>query len=225
MRALALVAMSLFAFCSPAVAWGDLGHKIVCEIAYRLAVPEARAEIRRLVRNDTEFDFFSDSCTWPDRPRTRDTEHYVNMPRDATTIASLSCPFDPCVLAAIGIDLEKLSDKSKFNMHSTWDTCLVVKAVGDDVREAATQLINAVTPVMQEEWTLGGIRDWAGESFAITRAPATRYCVQQGTSCEKPAGDVEVDAAYVDRHKEVVRRRLAQAGVRLAQLLNEALAR
>ena len=32
------------------------------------------------------------------------------------------------------------------NLHSAWDTCLVLKAVGEDVGGAATELIKTITP-------------------------------------------------------------------------------
>ena len=36
-------------------AWGDEGHKVICEIAFRLVQPSTRAEIQRLIKTDTEF--------------------------------------------------------------------------------------------------------------------------------------------------------------------------
>jgi hypothetical protein len=78
------------------LAWNDLGHRIVCEIAFREVRQETRQRIKELVRRDPEFRRFSDACTWPDHPRTRPTEHYVNLPRDATGIET-----DPCPLAAL----------------------------------------------------------------------------------------------------------------------------
>jgi len=192
MRALYLGLLIVFAFCGPATAWGELGHKIVCEIAYRLAAPDARTEIQRLIGTGSGFNTFSDACIGPDNPRTRDTEHYVNLPRDATTIASLNCPFEICVVEAVDADRKILSNKSNSDaqrlealkylghwvgdihqplhvslrgdsggnaidvfgqcssdMHSTWDTCLVLKTVGGDFGPAATALIASVTPAMQ----------------------------------------------------------------------------
>ena len=35
-----------------------------------------------LVRQDNEYRTFAASCNWPDRPRKRDEEHYVNVPRE-----------------------------------------------------------------------------------------------------------------------------------------------
>jgi hypothetical protein len=48
---------------SPAYAWGDEGHKAVCEIAISQVKPSTRAAINELIRTDGEFDTFSDACT------------------------------------------------------------------------------------------------------------------------------------------------------------------
>ena len=53
--------------CRDAWAWGDEGHKVICEIAFRLVQPSTRTEIQRLIKTDTEFHRFSDSCIWPPR--------------------------------------------------------------------------------------------------------------------------------------------------------------
>ena len=88
MARIALLRVSFFAMSCNAWAWGDEGHKIVFEIAMRVAVPSTRAEIRRLIRTDTEFDFFSDACAWPDHPRKRAAEHFVNLVRDSSGLTS-----------------------------------------------------------------------------------------------------------------------------------------
>jgi hypothetical protein len=69
------IAVLIVTFPTLATAWSDTGHKTVCEIAFRLAQPEVRAEIRRLMNGDRQYDFFRDACVFPDHPRTRDTEH------------------------------------------------------------------------------------------------------------------------------------------------------
>ncbi len=76
-----LILASLFAMTGNAWAWGDTGHKVVCEIAMRLAAPNTRAEILRLIQTDRESASFSDACTWPDHPRKRPEEHFVNLAR------------------------------------------------------------------------------------------------------------------------------------------------
>lgn len=95
---------------SHALAWSDLGHRIVCEIAFREVRPETRQRVKELIRQDKEFKRFSDSCTWPDHPRSRPTEHYVNLARDATGIGEDPCPLAAkCVVTAIATDVEVLS--------------------------------------------------------------------------------------------------------------------
>ncbi|UWU82997.1 S1/P1 nuclease [Bradyrhizobium yuanmingense] len=250
-----------------AAAWGDTGHKVVCEIAFRIALPEVRAEIRRLMKGEEQFDFFREVCIFPDHPRTRDTEHYVNLARTAKGIDAAPCPLAPkCVLSAIESDMAVLSSSAtdarkltalKYlghwvgdlhqplhvsfgddrggnsvstngacspNLHSAWDTCLVLKTVGEDPIAAASDIAKSITPALQELWTQASDpRDWANESFAISRAAATQYCVRHGDSCDQPTDDIVIDAAYIEANREVVRTQLAKAGVRLAHLLNKVL--
>jgi S1/P1 Nuclease len=72
MRKCSVVVVLLFLFsASSAYAWGDEGHKVVCEIALSQVKPSTHAAIVELIRADGEFARFSDSCTWPDHPRKR----------------------------------------------------------------------------------------------------------------------------------------------------------
>jgi S1/P1 Nuclease len=251
----------------PAAAWGDEGHKVICEIAFRLVQPNTRAEIKKLISTDDRFTSFSDSCTWPDHPRQRASEHFVNLPRDSDGLHSESCPgASACVVTAIKKDLEVLSSASagqaqklaslKFlghwvgdihqplhvsfeddrggnnipvigicsgNLHAAWDTCLVLRAVGDDANQAATELLKTITPARMEGWTHSEPMDWANESFAIAEQVQTKYCVRQGASCDQPAGKETIDDAYIVANVPVVREQLQKAGVRLAHLLDAAL--
>ena len=94
-------------------AWGDEGHKVVCEIAMRLVQPTTRAEIQKLISNDDRFGSFSDACTWPDHPRQRASEHFLNLPRDSDGLHSESCPgASACVVTAIKKDFEVLSSNN-----------------------------------------------------------------------------------------------------------------
>ena len=111
------------------------------------------------------------------------------------------------------------------NLHSAWDTCLVLRAVGEDVNEAATELMKTSTPARIESWTHSAPMDWANEFFAIAEQASTEYCIRQGASCDHPPGKVKIDAAYVDTNTPIVREQLQKAGVRLAHLLDTALAK
>jgi hypothetical protein len=52
---------------SPAWSWGDLGHKIVCQIAFQELNDKARAEVIRLIAQDSTFDSFH-GCLHVARP-------------------------------------------------------------------------------------------------------------------------------------------------------------
>jgi hypothetical protein len=266
-RHLLLALVVLFPISSDAWAWGDEGHKIACEIAMRLVQPNTRAEIQKLISNDDRFASFSDACTWPDHPRQRASEHFLNLPRDSAGLSSETCPgASACVVTAIKKDFDVLSSNNvsqtqklaslKFlghwvgdihqplhvsfeddrggnsipvsglcgpNLHSAWDTCLVLKAVGEDVGEATTELMNTITPAKIESWTRSEPMDWANESFTIAEQAQTKYCIRQGASCDHPSGKVTVDAVYVAANTPIVKEQLQKAGVRLAHLLDAAL--
>ena len=265
--------------CAQALAWGDDGHRIVCEIAFLEMAPATRAEVEALIATDPQVATFADSCTWADHPRKRDDEHYVNLPRDAGGLGAEACPLaDRCVVTAVEKDVATLSSPTasevprlmalKFlghfmgdihqplhvsfqddrggnsvdttgicgsNLHSAWDTCLLKKAVGINPQAAAFALEAEITDADRTAWAAAGPIDWANELFAISIAPATNYCVEDGGVCEYEPGNVEldqgepkkqvaIDAAYVAMSTPIIRDRLKRAGVRLAHVLDEALA-
>jgi hypothetical protein len=109
------------------------------------------------------------------------------------------------------------------NLHSAWDTCLVLKAVSEDVGDAATELMKTITPAKIESWTHSVPMDWANESFAIAERAQTNYCIRQGAFCEHLSGKVQIDAAYVEANTPIIREQLQKSGVRLAHLLDAAL--
>ena len=59
------------------------------------------------------------------------------------------------------------------NLHSAWDTCLVLKAVGEDAGAAATELMKTITPAEIEKWGHSAPIDWANESLAIAEQAQT----------------------------------------------------
>ena len=105
MRMLVLLAVLLYGgFGSPsAFAWGDVGHRVICQIAYEELKPEIRARVDALVAIDPKFRTFADACTAPDHPHIRSPEHYVDLPRSAKGIeVAHPCPVaDRCVISAI----------------------------------------------------------------------------------------------------------------------------
>ena len=113
MRYILLSVLALISQCGNAHAWGDEGHKIVCEIAFRLTQPDTRAAVRKLIRSDTEFDTFSESRVFPDHPRKRASEHFINLARNSQGLTSDDCPqAEKCVLSAILNDSKILASKT-----------------------------------------------------------------------------------------------------------------
>jgi hypothetical protein len=82
-RMMVVVLLSL-ALSSQALAWGKEGHRIVCQIALDEASPTTRDAITTLIAGDLKFHIFAESCVWPDDPRQRPEEHYVDVPRYAS---------------------------------------------------------------------------------------------------------------------------------------------
>jgi hypothetical protein len=85
MRMLIFLAVLVGVLPAPSAwAWGDVGHRIICQIAYEELRPEIRSRVDALVAIDPKFRTFADGCTWPDVfPRLRPAEHYVDLPRSS----------------------------------------------------------------------------------------------------------------------------------------------
>ncbi|HEU0099751.1 MAG TPA: S1/P1 nuclease [Allosphingosinicella sp.] len=281
----AAIASWFFLAPAPARAWGQGGHYTVCEIGYLNLTPAARAAVDRLVALDGRFASFTETCTFPDNPVSRASEHYANYLRTDRRIGP-GCPGGrPCVLGAIAGDLAILrsaasTDSEKAtailyighwfgdlhqplhisfaddrggnsigapgicsgsfaaSLHSVWDTCVVERRIfspGTDrvarARAAAALLNGSITNRERSNWVRSEPWQWAGESFKVTTAGRTGYCIRKAGICrysearqDFAAGDPQrvqlVDNAYLDRAKPIVETRLKRAGIRLAEALN-----
>src|SRR5688572_28756590 len=105
MAKLAALGVTLLLYSPSALAWGGLGHEAICELAFRELDDTARQRVIALIQLDEEFTSFRASCNWADRPRQRASEHFVNIPRDATGLDDNECPLaEECVVSAIEHD-------------------------------------------------------------------------------------------------------------------------
>ena len=114
MRTLTVLAWLLgtAAMSSPAFAWGDVGRRVICQIAYEELKPEIKERVDALVAIDPKFRTFADGCICPDVfPRQRPAEHFVDLPRAAKGIdVTKPCPVaDRCVISAILNDTRDLA--------------------------------------------------------------------------------------------------------------------
>jgi len=126
------------------------------------------------------------------------------------------------------------------SLHSTWDTCIIeTRALSggrsiEDIRALANNWSGRVTDADRAAWLSSAPWQWSAESYVTTLAPQTGYCVLVQAACRYSATQatfatgqtrrsVQVNSAYMDFAMPIIERRISQAGVRLAHLLNLAL--
>jgi hypothetical protein len=101
------------------------------------------------------------------------------------------------------------------NMHRVWDS-QIIERVSAKEDFWLDDLAALDTPENRAAWMKGTVEDWATESLLAAREayqdPATGNRIKPGTKL----GDT-----YQQKALPVVRRRLCQAGMRLAMVLNE----
>lgn len=268
------------------MAWGETGHRVVCQIAYQELRPAARQELDRLIVRDTKFDSFAESCLFADNPeRIRWRDHFINLPRSTRAITTLDCPLaETCILPAIRNDFLILLDPNssdddrwlaimllghwvadvhqplhvsfeddrgansnivatsiepeasldEFNLHGVWDYMIISHTLGDDFERIAAELGGSISEQQKESWRYDSPIEWANESYQTTIAPGTAYCVNKQGACwyskdnmmlddKEPWHTLQIDQDYLQRHAPLVKKRLQQAGIRLAQILNQSL--
>ena len=109
-----------------------------------------------------------------------------------------------------GIDITVSYRAQITNLHLFWDINLVEMEEGD-AGELAKKLDESITEKERTKWQSGDPKKWTDESFRLSRSNAYTF----GES-------MELSDEYVATARRIVRRGLAQAGVRLAWLLNNA---
>lgn len=113
--------LAIFVLClvpTPALAWGDQGHHLTCQIAYGSLTPRARQEVDRLLATQApKYRQFGRSCTYPDKVKDIDGRralHFVNLRRQDVNLPGLVCPVATasaaCLLGAIEDDYALLRD-------------------------------------------------------------------------------------------------------------------
>ena len=99
-------------------------------------------------------------------------------------------------------------------LHWWWDTGFLETAEEGPTADIARRLDEAITPEERSAWLGGPIVQWAEKSFELARTHAYDLPDTPGTKV--------ITDDYFNRAMSVIRQRLAQAGVRLAWVLNEA---
>jgi hypothetical protein len=108
------------------------------------------------------------------------------------------------------------------NLHAAWDVDLLNYARGGmEAREYARRLDDGISAEQARAWAAGKVADWAWEAHLV--AVQYTYRRKGPDSEELPSeGVVTLDKEYADVNKPKVEEQLKKAGIRLAQVLNEA---
>jgi hypothetical protein len=136
-----LLALAVPAFASTAVAWGDIGHRIVAELAWRQLDPSAKAEVERLLKADGS-DSLPDVASWPDHLRNDPDQkelgkatgklHYMDFrDGDCVYVPPRDCKDGQCVVGGLEKYVAILGDRHKSNAERAEALKFVVHFVGD----------------------------------------------------------------------------------------------
>ncbi len=102
------------------------------------------------------------------------------------------------------------------NMHRLWDSDMIERTSKDEdywLKDLAT----LDSPEARQEAMKGAVEDWATESLF-----AAREAYQDPRTGKRITSGTKLGDEYQEKNLAVVRQRLAQAGTRLAWVLNEA---
>ena len=116
-----------------AMAWGEHGHAVICELTYRQLEPEIRKAVDELMLAHPEDEKLNTACAWADRfPRKKPKQHYVNFPRDLTEIETANCgEATTCIFTALSDDFETLSDPERSTVDRAEAMILLGHWIGD----------------------------------------------------------------------------------------------
>ena len=114
-----------------------------------------------------------------------------------------------------------LGDERTGNLHGYWDTTVVAEQ-GDDPQALADRLRSRITPAERAAWSAGTPRDWAMESYGIARSVV--YTIGSPPGCDPDAAPMTLPPGYDAQAQRVADLQLEKAGIRLAAMLNHALA-
>ena len=120
-----------------------------------------------------------------------------------------------CVLVSLG-------GSRTVSLHAYWDTAVVEAAVGKDVNAAASSLLARITLAERAQWRRGDPAAWAAEAFQVARS--TVYTIGSPPGCQSDVAPIALPSGYEAAAQAAAQVQLRRAGVRLAMVLNTALA-
>ena len=121
----------------PALAWGDLGHRVIGELAERRLSPQTRAQVQALLAGEPDPTLAS-AATWPDAARER-PEYAWTAPLHYVRIHDAACRYDAtrdcargaCIVGAIQRYARTLGDHTLGHEQRAEALKFLVHFVGD----------------------------------------------------------------------------------------------
>ncbi len=109
------------------------------------------------------------------------------------------------------------------SLHSVWDSGIIKNDEKQNGWKAlAVRLSHKITADEASQWPGGTPVEWANESFQITIQPDVQYCKESGGTCGAlTAKGRTLQQAYQDEYQPTVEKRLEQAGIRLADIIQK----
>lgn len=120
-------------------AWGSDGHRIVCEMSWRMLAPETRREVQRLLPAGP-YERFAQACTWADKEARGDPAfawlapyHYMNVDlRDrSVSVTAENCKQGRCVIRGIERFTRALRDPTRPRSERVLALRMLGHLVGD----------------------------------------------------------------------------------------------
>ncbi len=105
------------------------------------------------------------------------------------------------------------------SLHWFWDTLPEPALAG-----AGHRLVRVYTPAERARIATGDVADWARESYVLARSVAYAHAFHHDPCVGSSPHEVDISQADVQAMLPIVRQRLTQAGLRLARVLDQALA-
>ena len=109
------------------------------------------------------------------------------------------------------------------NLHAMWDGHLTDAVLDMSAKDEARRLLRAVPRAERSGLAAGSVEDWSRESWELARS-AVYAPIGGGDPCAARAGPAVMTEADAAAAAPVIEQQLVRAGLRLARMLEEALA-
>ncbi len=111
------------------------------------------------------------------------------------------------------------------NLHQMWDTTMAETAIASAPGSGRGALVRAYAPAEKARLGGGGVAEWAQESWVLAKGFVYPQAFGGDVCQPHAAGPVQISQGQINAGAVVARKRLVQAGLRLARVLDEALGR